>query len=336
MTCNKCHLCFSQASDSGNRSYLWYTLPWAFNEFVQLPIPDEEISQLELLDLHHSSTMRSSSHLVRMDLICNEISPLLTQSPIMCPENIEELHLFCCDRDINLKLPSLKHLNVINSLDALHRCCSISVNIQSIIIVIQRWNVPYATGNWPALRSLRSLPNLQSLRIVLYEMHIPAGDTGCEIIAETAMWVVDFAFSFRWEGYSRVLGSDFSFERCCSFIEQLRRKIFALSGDDRPQCFTEKDGCGLIVWREERQQSLAKVVWFGRKQSLYIFVCDIWRIVIEYFLNKNDCPWCISSQFQAKGQHSYLHSTVRGRKDCLEVTRKYLFRFLVTFASNEL
>jgi hypothetical protein len=189
-----------------------------------------------------------------MDLICNEVSPILTRSSILSLENIEELDLFCCDRDIDLKLPSLRHLNVISSLDALHRCSSISMNIQSIIIVLRKWHVPYITGNWSALHSLRSLPRLRSLRVVLYEVQMSGDHPSCQTIAETAIRVVDFAFSFRRCGYFADIDLNTAFERCCSFIEELRRKILILSGDEKPQCSTEKDGCGLIVWREQRHE----------------------------------------------------------------------------------
>ena len=110
----------------------------------------------------------------------------------------------------------------------------------------------YATGNWSALRSLHALPRLQSLRVVLYDLHMSDDDPSCQIIAETAVWFVDFAFSFRrGRGFSGI-NSESAFQRCCSFIEQLRRKIFALSVDEKPNCSVENDGCGLIVWREQR------------------------------------------------------------------------------------
>ena len=207
-----------------------------------------------------SSTMLSSSCLIRMDAIYNEVSPILTRSPILCPENIEELHLFCCNRDIALELPSLRHVNVIGSLDALHRCSSISMNIQSIIIVIHRWHLPYMTGNWTALHSLRSLPHVRSLRVVLYELHMSAEREGCQIIAETAVSFLDFSFAFRRNGHFCGIDNATAFKQCCSFIEKLREKIFALSGDEKPECSVEKDGCGLIVWRNQRYQGPKKTV----------------------------------------------------------------------------
>ena len=72
-----------QDYDSADRSHLWYTLPWAFNEFVQLSIPDENINELEVFQPPLSSLMLSSSRLVRMNAICNEMSPILSRSSIM-------------------------------------------------------------------------------------------------------------------------------------------------------------------------------------------------------------------------------------------------------------
>jgi hypothetical protein len=101
--------------------------------------------------------------------------------------------------------------------------------------------------SWTALRSLRSLPRLQSFRVVLYELHMSGDHPSCQTIAETAIQVVDFAFSFRRCGYFADTDLHTAFQRCCSFIEELRRKMLILSGDEKPQCSTGKDGCGLIV-----------------------------------------------------------------------------------------
>ena len=78
----------------------------------------------------------------------------VARSPILSLENIEELDLFFCDRDIDRKIPSLRHLAVLSNLGVLHPCSSISMNIRSIIIVLHDWHMPYITGNWSGLRSL--------------------------------------------------------------------------------------------------------------------------------------------------------------------------------------
>ena len=116
----------------------------------------------------------------------------------------------------------------------------------------------YATGDWTALRSLHSLPHLRSLRVVLYDLHMSADDRSCAIIAETAMSLVDFGFSFRWRGSFGGIDEVSAFKSCCSFIEQLRKRIFALSEDEKPQCSVEKDCGGSVVWREWQYQGLTQ------------------------------------------------------------------------------
>ena len=231
-----------------NRYHLWYTLPWAFNELVQPLISDENISELEVFRPPHSPTPPHSSRLVRLNSIYDEVPPILTRSLIVCPDNIEEGQFFRCERDIALNLPSLRHLNVMNRLDSLHRCSSISMNIQSMIIVLCRRYTPSAPGIWTALRSLRTLPRLRSLRVILYDFDMPPDGPSCEMIAETAISLVDFAFCFRRCPYRNELHSFALLDRCWSFIEQLRQRIFALASDEKPECSVEKDGSGLIVW----------------------------------------------------------------------------------------
>jgi hypothetical protein len=233
------------------RYHLWYTLPWAFNELVQLPIPDENISELEVFQPRHSPTPPHSSRLVRLNSIYNEVPAILTRSLIGCPDNIEEMQLFSCDRDIALNLPSLRHLNVMDRLDSLHCCSSISMNIQSIIIVPCPQYTPSASGIWTSLRSLRTLPRLRSLRVILYDFLLPPDGPSCEIIAETAISLVDFAFCFRRCRFSNGSQSLVLLDRCWSFIGQLRQRIFALASDEKPECSVEKDGCGLVVWSKK-------------------------------------------------------------------------------------
>ena len=265
-------LCFLQSYGLVDRFHLWYTLPWAFNELVQLPIPDKQISQLQVLQPSRLSTILTSSRLVRMDSICNEVSPILLRSPIVFPSNIEELNLFCCDRNIDLKLPSLHHLTVVNSLDALQRCASISMNIQSITLVLDKECIRFATGDWRALRFLRALPHLRSLRVVLYDLYMFADDLSCQIIAETTLWLVDFAFSFRCRDFFYGLDDESAFKRCCSFIQQLQQTIFSLSTDEKLECCVEKDGCGLMIWRTKPYRVPIHTVWTMGNTHILLFL----------------------------------------------------------------
>jgi hypothetical protein len=98
------------------------------------------------------------------------------------------------------------------------------------------------------------------MRVVLYGLHMSAGDSSCQVIAETAICFIDFAFSFRRRVSFSDLDVESAFKRCCSFIEQLRQKIFALSADAKLECSVEKDGCGLMLWREQRHQGLTQAL----------------------------------------------------------------------------
>lgn len=183
-----------------------------------------------------------------MHCIRNAITPLLHHSSILCPDRIEELDLFNCDRLLSLQLPSLVHINIIESFDALQSCPSVSMNIQSITIVMDQSDVQSATGQWTDLRVLNSLPRLHSVRVLMYNILVCPDDVGCQILAETSLLVPDFGISFR-----ELQGNPWHMRKILcdlyrSFIQQLHQKIIFLSRDQHSCCAIEENGCGLIVW----------------------------------------------------------------------------------------
>jgi hypothetical protein len=237
-----------QTRDSEDRYYLCYTLPWPFNELTQLSFPEQIMTQLEVLEPSQSTSIFNSSRLLRMNLVNNAMSPILTLPDILSPTRIEELNLFCCDRNIRLKLSLVRHVNLINSLDTLHICSSISMNIQSIQIAIYQYHIPYEKGNWTALRALYDLPLLRSLRIIMHDTPRCSDDANCQILAQTAISMVDFAFCFRiWTG-SFEAGQKSTFYMYRLFIERLRQRIMTISLVHKTDFLIEQDGCGLIMW----------------------------------------------------------------------------------------
>jgi len=88
------------------------------------------------------------------------------------------------------------HLTLVDSLNSLNSC-SLSTNIRSIHIILHHECLAFTNGDWTALRTLSTLPLLNSLRLLLYNMLNPPGNTSCEVIAETALTVADFGFYFR-------------------------------------------------------------------------------------------------------------------------------------------
>ncbi|CAF3361268.1 unnamed protein product [Rotaria sp. Silwood2] len=98
-------------------------------------------------------------------------------SHVMSWNQIVELHLFRCDSQISFNLPMVTHLTLIDSLNALNTC--------------------FTGDDWIALHILSTLPLLNSSRVLLYDMRNPTNDTSSEIIATTALKVIDFDFCFR-------------------------------------------------------------------------------------------------------------------------------------------
>jgi hypothetical protein len=210
---------------------------------------DAYITQVEVLDASLSTTMRTQSRIRKMRVLHNAMSPLLPQSPIMCPDRIEELTLFDSDRSLSLKLPSLVHINLIGSFDALNSCPSVSMNLQSITIVMHQPNVHSAMGHWTDLRVLNTLPRLHSVRVLMYDILVCPDDVACQIFAETSLTLHDFGISFRERCYQRGYDRKSLCDLYRSFIKQLHQIIVCLSTDQRPQYAIEENGCGLIVWR---------------------------------------------------------------------------------------
>ena len=134
---------------------------------------------------------------------------------------------------------------------------------------------------------------------------------------------------------SLVLTTITAFQRCCSFIEQLRQKIFARSSDEKPECSVEKDGCGLMVWRQQRYQGPIQTVWPSRQQLFCIFIDDVWQMMIECWLNKTDCPnLSLLNLMSRRNTYTLDHSKMQ-RLFIVESKVSFL-QFLLSFASNEL
>jgi hypothetical protein len=166
---------------------------------------------------------------------------------IISSNQIVELHLFRCDRQISVNLPTVSRLTLINSLDSLNSCTHLT-NTQSIQIILDHQYFYLGNDDWTVLRTLSTLPRLISLRIVLYDMRDSPNDTSCQIIAETAPIVSDFGFCFR--RFSGGMGYDMDAVRMKQplFIEQLKNRILALPSNRQPYIVSDQDGYGIIIW----------------------------------------------------------------------------------------
>ncbi|CAF4861796.1 unnamed protein product, partial [Rotaria sp. Silwood1] len=230
---------------SKNRQHLFYSLPWIFNEFFQLSVPDRCISELEVF-ISSSITKIHSSHLIKLNMSDNLASSTSFFSQIMSSNKIVELHLYRCNRQVSMNLPNVSHLILIDSLDSLNST-SLSLNIRSIQIILHYECLSFAAGDWTALHSLSTLPLLNSLRIILYSMRIPPDDTNCQIIAKITPKLLDFSFCFRRIYCQNSYDIDAAYKKHCLFIKQLRNCILNLSLNKQAYVFVEKDGCGLVI-----------------------------------------------------------------------------------------
>ncbi|CAF4959241.1 unnamed protein product [Rotaria sp. Silwood1] len=230
-----------------SRQHLFYTLPWIFKEFFELCVPDRCISELQVFTSYFQTNKIHSSRLIKLNMSDNLPSSTTFFSHLISSNEIVELHLLRCDRQVSVNLPNIRHLILTDSLDSLNSS-QLLRNIRSIQITLHHQCTSFATCDWTALRKLSSLPELNSLRMLLYNMHIPPDDTSCQIIAEIVPIISDFSFCFRRHHYQAVYDVDSAEMKQSSFIEQLKNHILALSLNKQPYIVVEEGTSGLTVW----------------------------------------------------------------------------------------
>lgn len=166
---------------------------------------------------------------------------------ILSLNQIVELRLVGCSRQLSLNAPSLSRLILIDSLDVLNSNIAIN-NIRSIQIVLYHPSPGLVSDSWIALRAISTLRQLHSLRVNLYGMRIPPDDTSCQMIAETAPVVSDFAFCFRRPDEQPDYDIDAAYKKHYSFIQQLGSRILLLPLKKEPYLVIEKTGHGIVIW----------------------------------------------------------------------------------------
>jgi hypothetical protein len=215
--------------------------------FVELRVPDRCISNLQVFTSSSSANINSSSRLVKLNMSDNLPSFVAVLPYIMSSNEIVELHLLGCDRNVSLNFPFVSRLILTDSLDSLNNC-TLLTNIQSIQITLHYRCLRFGNDDWTVLRTLSTLPRLKSLRILLYDMRVPPNDTTCQIIAEIAPIVTDFGFCFR--RFSSLIDYDViaAYIKHSLFIEQLLNHILALPLNKQPYIVRDQDGYGIIIW----------------------------------------------------------------------------------------
>ena len=203
-------------------------------------------------------------------------------------DRVDTVHLLYHDWPIDLNLPFVRHLTLTNNLVALKSFSSFPSSIRSIQILLCPHMPNFISNNWSVLRSLSSLPMLNSLHIVLKDMETGLDEHTCQIIAETVPMFVHFAIYFRNQcgrydhdciDHYVLNPADLSFDldnltdvdidyltnlnvyedtfdrlpgsvfdMYQASIEELHRRILRLPLNTKPLIVVEEEGYGLDVW----------------------------------------------------------------------------------------
>ncbi|CAF2781648.1 unnamed protein product [Rotaria sp. Silwood2] len=227
------------------QQHLFYTLPCIFNEFPELCPLDRYINDLQSFTFLSPDKI-VYSRLVKLTMSHNLPSSIPFFSHIVSSNQITELHLLRCDREISVNLPSVTHPILIDSLDSLNSG-SFSSNIRFVQITLLYDCLPFAKGDWTALHCLSILPQLHSPHVLLYDMRTPPDDTSLQIIADITPMISNFAFCFRRRYNHGGFDIDLVYTEHSLFIEKLRQRILAFEQRKEPYFIVDEDGCGLIM-----------------------------------------------------------------------------------------
>ncbi|CAF1478851.1 unnamed protein product [Rotaria sordida] len=212
--------------------HMWYTLPWAFDEFFHEYLPERWITQVEVFQIPFQK-------MVTID-----------QSSFRTLDASETLHLSYYNGPISIHFSTLRNITLVNNINCLQYCSLWPKTISSIRILFFYFYPNYIIPNWPViLNSLSSLTQLNSLHVFMYDLPKTVDDKNCQIIAEIASQFADFGFYFRRKhSGSRDFDIDSVFKEHIKFIKQLYQLILPLCLDKQSYYSIEEDSCGLTIW----------------------------------------------------------------------------------------
>jgi hypothetical protein len=231
---------------------MWYTLPWAFDEFFHEYTPYKWIITTQVFEGPSQKIRTINQSSIRtLDASAPSLaSPLSSLPHIVLPDCIETLHLSYYNEPIRIPFSALRHITLANSINCLDCHSLFPATVRSIRILLFYTYPNYVPPKWPmVLYSLSTLLQLRSLRIFMYDMPVATIDNkSCQLIAKAALLFNDFGFCFRRKFNSADRDElTIHFKDHIKFIKQLRDCIL-LFFDKQPYYSIEKDKCGLIMW----------------------------------------------------------------------------------------
>lgn len=232
---------------------MWYTLPWAFDEFFHEYVPYKWVTGIHVFEKPSSYETRTinQSSLLTLDASSPSLSsPIIFSPHIVLFDRIETFHLSYYNESIYLPLSKLRHVTLVNSINCLNDSSSFPASVRSIRILLIYTYPSYVQPKWPMVfYSLSTMRQLTSLRVFMYDMPVSTmDDESCQLIAKAAPMFIDFGFCFR-RKYSLKVRAELTddFNSHMKVIRHLRDYIL-LFHEKKPFYAIEKDECGLIMW----------------------------------------------------------------------------------------
>ena len=102
---------------------MWYTLPWAFDEFFHQYMPYRWIKKMQVFEApSHGITTIDQSSLRALDACGPGLATSISILPDVVPfDRIETLHLSFYTRSIPIQLSVLRNITLINSINCLNK-----------------------------------------------------------------------------------------------------------------------------------------------------------------------------------------------------------------------
>lgn len=232
---------------------MWYTLPWAFDEFFHLYVPFNWITEVHVF---HPSSQTTTTTIKKsrertLDVSDQTLASCLRSLPhVILDDHVETLHLSFNNESLDMSLANLRKITLINSFHCLNYCSHLPSTIRSVRILSFGRLPNYMPPDWSViLPSLSTLPQLTSLRIFLYDWLKTVDNHSCQLITKAASLYIDFTFCFRHQfDLPHVDNLRRAFEVQTKFIKQLCHSIHRLSEHKSIYYVMEKDAAGLTLW----------------------------------------------------------------------------------------
>ena len=227
---------------------MWYTLPWAFDEFFHKYIPYKWITKTQVFERSSKKVATiDQSSLRTLDASGQTLSSAILSLPhIVLHDSIETLHLSFYNKPLRINFSSLRHLTLVNSINCFN---CLPTTIRSIRILLFHTYPNYMLPNWKVIfDSLSTLRELNSLRIFTYDLQEIIDDKSCQMIAKIGWLCKDFGFYFRHKFCLTDDWLEMVFKDHIKFIKLLYHYILLLCLDQQSCYSIEDDGCGFTMW----------------------------------------------------------------------------------------